>query len=325
MKRTVVASPTNKKLALFDTCELGRRPLANASQPPALALPLYEVLRCRALEGVECDDVRANDAEAGVDEKCDEETRGWTRRTSGEDVEQEEDSPGFRRPPFATLVVETVGLCHYLGFASRQRRDRFQAAIALAMRCIRDAPRANELEMIVGEQQQQQHSWQSHSQQRDPRDAFVLKPCAYRGERLVLNARRLRFDLVKEPCHSPQPRPWEVSVMLLRRVFQLTPDADEHENVAVFDMASSVRAIPLAQLDEESPAAALCFFLNLHHALLQHALHVLGAPSRNAEVHAFSTQVSYDALGDVFSLNELQHCLPPASQLRYRVRVPLSV
>ena len=61
-----------------------------------------------------------------------------------------------------------------------------------------------------------------------------------------------------------------------------------------------------------SPVEALAFFLNLYHALLLHALLVLGAPR---DATTFSKQVSYDVCGDVFSLNDLAQCV-----LRGRLR-----
>jgi len=197
--------------------------------------------------------------------------------------------------PFATLVVETVGLCHYMGFATEEKRTRWAAALTLARNCAAD-PEAVAPAL------------------RDPRDAFVLKPPAYKGDRLILNARRFAFD-VCDPrgALTSQPhlqlQPWELSVALLRRAYSLTPDADAAEMATLFDSVAQLRALPLEALTNESPAGALCFFLNLHHALLQHALLVLGAPRRPSEIHAFSTAVSYDCLGDVFSLSELSHCV----------------
>lgn len=136
----------------------------------------------------------------------------------------------------------------------------------------------------------------------------MLKPAAYRGDRLVLNGRKFLFD-VERPLFDSARRPWEFSLALLRRVFSLTPDADDNEMATFFDEAASLRAMPLSVLDSESPHGALAFFLNLHHALLQHALLVIGAPKKPSEVAAFASSVSYDAFGDVFSLNELAFCI----------------
>ena len=38
----------------------------------------------------------------------------------------------FVEGPFPTLVVETVGLCHYLGFADDDRSDAFATALSIA-------------------------------------------------------------------------------------------------------------------------------------------------------------------------------------------------
>mmetsp|Transcript_10904 Transcript_10904/g.28711 ORF Transcript_10904/g.28711 Transcript_10904/m.28711 type:complete len:1202 (-) Transcript_10904:26-3631(-) len=193
----------------------------------------------------------------------------------------------FVEGPFPTLVVETVGLCHYLGFADEDRRDAFATALSIA--------RSRAAEFAPDETT------------RDPRDAFILKPPSYKQARLVLNARRLSFDLVEEEDELP---PWARARNLLRRLAAASPDAAATAQAELFDEAASLKRIALA--DVGSPLEALAFFLNLYHALLLHALLVLGAPR---DATTFSKQVSYDVCGDVFSLNDLAQCV-----LRGRLR-----
>ena len=200
----------------------------------------------------------------------------------------------FVAGPFPTLAVETVGLCHYLGFCTESNRDAFATALSLARSkaaAFTDAP---------GDA--------GATPTRDPRDAFVLKPPGYKPARLILNGRRLRWDLVLEE----EVKPWARARNLLRRLARASPDATTTAQAELFDEAATLRRISLADISASSPAEALAFFLNLHHALLLHALLVLGAPR---DRHAFAKSVSYDVLGDVFSLGDLAHCI-----LRGRLR-----
>merc|ERR1719327_1868806 len=95
---------------------------------------------------------------------------------------------------------------------------------------------------------------------RDPRDAFILKPPSYKQARLVLNARRLSFDLVEEEDELP---PWARARNLLRRLAAASPDAAATAQAELFDEAASLKRISLS--DVGSPAEALAFFLNLYH------------------------------------------------------------
>ncbi|CAH0374284.1 unnamed protein product, partial [Pelagomonas calceolata] len=197
----------------------------------------------------------------------------------------------FVEGPFPTLVVETVGLCHYLGFADDDKRDAFATSLSIA--------RSRAAEFTPDDA--------CLPTARDPRDAFILKPPSYKQARLVLNARRLSFDLSLEEDGLP---PWARARNLLRRLAAASPDAAATAQAELFDEAASLKRIALA--DVGTPAEALAFFLNLYHALLLHALLVLGAPR---DATTFARTVSYDVCGDVFSLNDLAQCV-----LRGRLR-----
>ena len=121
--------------------------------------------------------------------------------------------------PFPTLVVETVGLCHYLGFADDDKRDAFATALSIA--------RSRAAEFAPDETT------------RDPRDAFILKPPSYKQARLVLNARRLSFDLVEE---EDDPPPWARARNLLRRLAAASPDAAATAQAELFDPISQTFA-----------------------------------------------------------------------------------
>mmetsp|Transcript_15485 Transcript_15485/g.20496 ORF Transcript_15485/g.20496 Transcript_15485/m.20496 type:complete len:521 (+) Transcript_15485:2-1564(+) len=265
--------------------------IESLSTTVSLSLPLHEIVGARSIDGA-TDEIKSNqDTSSSALEDCslsNDDTSSplrcgkFIRRAAPRSENRMEQAP------FALLVVETVGLCHYLGFASAERRDSWAAALALAR-----AYAAIDESAI-------------NTTSRDPRDNFVLRPVAYHGDRLVLNGRRLQLD-----ADRPDPRtpPWELALQLLRRVFTLTPDADDFDMASIFDQASALRHLPLSALENQTPKEAMVFFLNIHHALLQHALLLLGAPKKPAEIHAFASTISYDMLGDIFSLHEIATCV----------------
>jgi hypothetical protein len=140
----------------------------------------------------------------------------------------------------------------------------------------------------------------------DPREAFVLKSGQWRpSSRLILNARRLSFDLNHSALVGVTPS--QMSERALRMVYGLSPDSTTERLVAFLDLCSLFKAIPLHALDLASDEA-LAFFLNTYHTLLQHALLLLGPPS-SKDWASFFQSVSYEIGSDVFSLNELEHCV----------------
>jgi uncharacterized membrane protein YgcG len=56
-------------------------------------------------------------------------------------------------------------------------------------------------------------------------------------------------------------------------------------------------------------ACHVCFWVNLYHALLQHALLLLGPPRSPRDWASFHSSVSYELFGNVFSLLEIEHCV----------------
>ena len=66
-----------------------------------------------------------------------------------------------------------------------------------------------------------------------------------------------------------------------------------------------------------NPASAhLCFWVNLYHALLQHALLLLGPPQSARDWGLFHASVSYEVFGNTFSLVEIEHCVLRSATLR---------
>jgi len=90
-------------------------------------------------------------------------------------------------------------------------------------------------------------------------------------------------------------------------------------------LPSSPLVFPAIGREEESPeggaataesrsvddptACHVCFWVNVYHALLQHALVLLGPPRSPRDWASFHSSVSYELFGNVFSLLEIRHCV----------------
>jgi len=100
---------------------------------------------------------------------------------------------------------------------------------------------------------------------------------------------------------------WQLSERALRFVYDLSPDSGTERLAAFLDLCAGFQLISLQQLDPTS-GETLCFFLNIYHTLIQHALLLLGPPSSRDWAPFFSS-VSYEIGGDVFSLAEIEYCV----------------
>eukprot|EP00752_Nemacystus_decipiens_P007824 g6989.t1 len=194
-------------------------------------------------------------------------------------------------PGLRCIRLETVGRAHHLCFSSRTARDNWLGEISrLSRGRVVDPPSGLELSQ-------------------DPRESYVLKTTKWRmPPRLVLNARRPGFDLPEGVHHQQQQQPWELSAQLLRSAFKVPADPGNKRLVTFLDLACTFREVDLGSLDLESDEA-FCFFANLYHLIVRHMLLVLGPPSAAKEWPAIYEQVSYEVGGDVFSLQELEHCV----------------
>ena len=94
---------------------------------------------------------------------------------------------------------------------------------------------------------------------------------------------------------------------LLVQALSLSPDSSLDELIQFLNAASCLRSINLRKINFDSEEA-VCIFVNLYHALLQHALLLLGPPSKSSVTH-FMRCVCYEVGCDVFSLAEIEHCV----------------
>ncbi len=99
----------------------------------------------------------------------------------------------------------------------------------------------------------------------------------------------------------------KISERALRLVYDLSPDSGNEKLAQYLDYVSLLKCVNLHTVDRFSDEA-LCFFLNIYHSLLQHALLLLGPPS-SKNWSSFFSSVSYEIGGDVFSLCEIEHCV----------------
>ncbi|CAM9321089.1 unnamed protein product, partial [Choristocarpus tenellus] len=208
-------------------------------------------------------------------------------------------------PGLRGIRLETVGKVHYLCLASLKTRDLW--------RC--------ELERLIGVGSDDLPSSDLYLGL-DPRDPYDLKTNRWQHptDRLVLNARRLNFDLPSVPCpdHKTveglldkgqhQAQPWQIAAKALRVAFNLTRGSNSRRLIPFLDLTSLLRQVDLGALDLDSNEA-LCFFVNLYHLMIRHMVLVLGLPPSPKEWCSWTIQVSYEIGGDVFSLNELEHCV----------------
>ena len=97
------------------------------------------------------------------------------------------------------------------------------------------------------------------------------------------------------------------SEKLLNDALQLTTDSSLEELIKFLDTTACLRSMEIHNLDLNSEAA-VCLFVNIYHCLLQHALLLLGPPSRHSISH-FMRCVCYEIGNDAFSLAELEHCV----------------
>ncbi|CAM9260235.1 unnamed protein product [Hapterophycus canaliculatus] len=141
----------------------------------------------------------------------------------------------------------------------------------------------------------------------------VLKTAQWKmPPRLVLNSRRPAFDLQAGAQHSilrqGKQQPWAVAAQALRSASKVLADPGNKQLVPFLDLTSTFRTVNLRSLDLNSEEA-LCFFANLYHLMVMHMLLVLGPTSSAKEWSLNFSQVSYEVGGDVFSLQELEHCV----------------
>jgi len=85
---------------------------------------------------------------------------------------------------------------------------------------------------------------------------------------------------------------------LLAQALSLSPESSLEDLIAFLNAAACLRSINLRAIDYTSEEA-VCIFINLYHTLLQHALLLLGPPSKSSLAH-FARCVCYEVGCDVF-------------------------
>ncbi|CAM9874990.1 unnamed protein product [Ascophyllum nodosum] len=209
-------------------------------------------------------------------------------------------------PGLHCLRLETIGRAHYVCFATRRARDGWLEKISrLSEGRGIDSPSGLELGQ-------------------DPREIYVLKTKQWRmPPRLVLNARRPGFDLPgnaygqkkgndspgdRSQQHQHQPHPWQLSADALRVAYSISAEHGDKRMIPFLDLTCKFRRVDLCGLNLNS-GEALCFFANLYHLVVRHMLLVLGPPSSSKVWSSSYRDVSYEVGNDVFSLQELEHCV----------------
>ena len=104
---------------------------------------------------------------------------------------------------------------------------------------------------------------------------------------------------------------------LLEDALALSTESSLEDLIQFLNKSSCLRNMKINKLDFEAEETVV-IFVNIYHCLLQHALLLLGPPSKHSVSH-FMRCVCYEIGSDVFSLTELEHCVirgklsPPSS------------
>jgi len=219
-------------------------------------------------------------------------------------------------PGCPMLAIETSWMCHYVVFPDLENRKSFREKVeAATARLAKQLDPENSL--------WQAHFWQGFETSlsssvssgkgkwADVVSGNKMKP------RLVLNNRRMMFDLLPRPDHTAEfvERLLETSLS-----FSHLKNLKEHPEdlVKFLDATSQLRSLSLDSLDLASPSS-FCIFVNIYHCLLQHALLLtVNGPLNKRSFGHFMRTTCYEVGGDVFSLAELQCCV-----IRGRLSRPL--
>jgi len=94
---------------------------------------------------------------------------------------------------------------------------------------------------------------------------------------------------------------------LLGDALALSTESSLEDLIQFLDKSSCLRNMKIGQLDFTAEESVV-IFVNIYHCLLQHALLLLGPPSKHSVSH-FMRCVCYEIGNDVFSLAELEHCV----------------
>jgi len=210
-------------------------------------------------------------------------------------VEKPPDSDKLPLPGVYMLKLHTLGRVSYLCFATADIRDTWAKRISEGVA----NAKLNPTEPVT--------LWS------DPRECFTLKGGPWKDvgdrsqvPRLILNSRRMKFDVERASLDK-----WQFPANLLKTSF--SPELSDFEGdssliAAFLDDSCRLKHLNLDEVDVES-TEALCFFVNLYHALLKHALLILGPPSSRSEWNIFFLSASYEVGEEVFSLVELEYCV----------------
>jgi hypothetical protein len=228
-----------------------------------------------------------------------------------EDIQSVRDlnvSPYSPLPGFYLLAIETAWICRYIAFAGIGPRRDFKLRVEDAM---------TEANAKRRDQNLQQESalvearfWQGFTSSVKSSEGKWAKVVSgiHRKSRVILNSRRMTFGL---PEVSVNPDDFVAGLLATALSFSKLTHLKDHPEllVAFLDAASQLRRLRWQVLDLSS-APAFCFFVNLYHCLLQHALlFAVNGPLNKRSFGHFMRTSCYEVGGEVFSLAELHTCV----------------
>jgi hypothetical protein len=217
------------------------------------------------------------------------------------------DTPYTPLPGFYLLAIETAWICRYIAFAGTGQRKEFKSQIEVAMaqaNAKRDQSLQQESALVEA------RFWQGFTSSAKSSEGKWAKVVSgiHRKSRVILNSRRMTFDLPEVPA---SPDDFVAGLLATSLSFSKLTHLKDHPEllVAFLDAASQLRRLPWQVLDL-SGASAFCFFVNLYHCLLQHALlFAVNGPLNKRSFGHFMRTSCYELGGEVFSLAELHTCV----------------
>jgi len=212
-------------------------------------------------------------------------------------------------PGFPVLVLETAWMCHYLAFGDQEAKDSFKIQLTDALTRSKqpgeaesDLPELRQARFWQGFQNSIKVSLSSGQE----KWADIMSGTKSKS-RVVLNNRRMAFDLEAE---TSDPLGLVEDLLSTALSFSLQHLTEHPQTLVRFlDWTSQLRNLDLDELDLSS-SSAFCFFVNVYHCLLQHAMLLsVNGPLHKRSFEHFMRSSCYEIGGDVFSLAELQCCI----------------
>ncbi|GMH95851.1 hypothetical protein TrST_g6287 [Triparma strigata] len=266
------------------------------------------------------------------------------------------DDPESPLPNLSILALDTPGRVHYLAFRSAEERRDFEEKVKAAVFSASESDAFEDVSYVSSDPRENfvlksgQWAGVAGSNKSNRRVVLNARRMRFDGasvkdmrQKLAADAERRRdpgdievtesgIDQTGASFSSPPTVSASEELdedvldftrfaeILLKKALSLSPESSLKDLVGFLNMTSCLRSLDLNAINYDSDCAVM-LFVNIYHCLLQHALLLLGPPSKTSVSHFFRC-VCYEIGGDVFSLSELEHlvirgklCAPSAGRI----------